>query len=51
VPPNIRHHPLQWIFEPFETEPFFFQEAMFGCQGGCYLFGKLVLVLAANEEP
>jgi hypothetical protein len=45
-----RQHPLQWILEPLETEPSFFQKQMFGCQAA-YLFGKLVLVLAANEEP
>jgi hypothetical protein len=43
-------HPLQWIFEPLEAEPSFFQKAMFGCQAA-YLFGKLVLVLAAGPEP
>jgi hypothetical protein len=41
---------MQWIFEPLETEPSFFQKPMFGCQAA-YLFGKLVLVLAAKEEP
>jgi hypothetical protein len=46
----MRQHPLQWIFEPLETEPSFFQKPMFGCQAA-YLFGKLVLVLAAKEEP
>jgi hypothetical protein len=45
-----RQHPLQWILEPLEAEPSFFQKHMFGCQGA-YLFGRLVLVLAANEEP
>jgi len=43
-------HPLQWIFEPLESEPSFFQKHMFGCQAA-YLFGRLVLVLAAGEEP
>jgi hypothetical protein len=41
---------LQWIFEPIETEPSFFQKQMFGCQAA-YVFGKLVLVLAAKKEP
>jgi len=45
-----RQHPLQWIYEPLEAEPSFFQKAMFGCQAA-YLFGRLVLVLAAGEEP
>jgi hypothetical protein len=46
----LRQHPLQWILEPIETEPSFFRKPMFGCQAA-YLFGKLVLVLAAKEEP
>jgi hypothetical protein len=45
-----RPHPLQWILEPLEAEPSFFQKHMFGCQAA-YLFGRLVLVLAAGEEP
>ena len=45
-----RPHRLQWILEPLESEPSFLQKHMFGCQAA-YLFGKLVLVLAANEEP
>lgn len=32
-------------------EPSYIEKAMFGCRG-CYLFGRLVLVLAARgEEP
>ena len=45
-----RQHPLQWILEPAEAEASFFQRPMFGCQA-VYLFGKLVFVLAAKEEP
>jgi hypothetical protein len=45
-----RQHPLQLILEPLEAEPSFFQKHMFGCQAA-YLFGRLVLVLAAQEEP
>ena len=45
-----RQHPLQWVLEPLEDEPSFFQKHMFGCQGA-YLFGRLALVLAAQEEP
>jgi hypothetical protein len=45
-----RQHPLQWILEPLKVEPSFFQKQMFGCQAA-YLFGRLVLVLAASEEP
>src|ERR1019366_8968938 len=45
-----RRHPFQWLLESVEAEPSFFQKPMFGCQA-VYLFGKLVLVLAAQEEP
>jgi hypothetical protein len=45
-----RRHPLQWILEPMEAEPSFFQKHMFGCQAA-YLYGRLVLVLADKEEP
>jgi hypothetical protein len=45
-----RPHPLHWILEPVEAEPSFFQKPMFGCQAA-YLHGRLVLVLAAHEEP
>jgi hypothetical protein len=51
VKSNIkRRHALQWIFEPLETEPSFFQKHMFGCQAA-YLFGRLMLLLAAGDEP
>jgi hypothetical protein len=43
-------HPLQWVLDSVEGEPSFFQRPMFGCQA-VYLFGRLVLVLAAKEEP
>ena len=44
-------HPLQWVVEPLEEEPSFIVKAMFGCRG-CYLFGRLVLVLASRgREP
>ncbi|MBI2999563.1 MAG: hypothetical protein HYY46_14105 [Deltaproteobacteria bacterium] len=44
-------HPLQWVIEPLEEEPSFIAKAMFGCVG-CYLHGRLVLVLAARRhEP
>jgi hypothetical protein len=45
-----RQRPLQGVLEPVEAEPSFFQRPMFGCQA-VYLFGRLVLVLAAEEEP
>lgn len=31
-------------------EPSYIEKAMFGCKG-CYLHGRLVLVLAARDEP
>ena len=46
-----RSHPLQWVVEPLAEEPSYIEKAMFGCRG-CYLYGRLVLVLAARgEEP
>ena len=48
---KVKHeHPLQWLLEPAQAEPSFFQKHMFGCQAA-YLYGRLVLVLAAREEP
>jgi hypothetical protein len=49
-PKAKRQHPLQWILEPLEAEPSFFQKHMFGCQAA-YLHGRLFLVLAAKQEP
>ena len=46
-----RSHPLQWVVEPLAEEPSYIERAMFGCRG-CYLYGRLVLVLAARgKEP
>ena len=46
-----RSHPLQWVVEPLVEEPSYIEKAMFGCKG-CYLYGRLVLVLAARgKEP
>jgi hypothetical protein len=45
-----RQHPFQWLLESVEAEPSFVQKPMFGCQA-VYLFGRLVLVLAAKEDP
>lgn len=44
-----RSHPFQWVVEPLSGEPSYIQKAMFGCIG-CYLHGRLVLVLAARGE-
>lgn len=46
-----RSHPFQWVVEPLAEEPSYIEKAMFGCRG-CYLYGRLVLVLAARRrEP
>jgi hypothetical protein len=46
-----RPHPLRWVVEPLVDEPSYLEKAMFGCRG-CYLNGRLVLVLAARtREP
>lgn len=50
-PKSSRSHPLQWVVEPLAEESSYLQKAMFGCKG-CYLYGRLVLVLAARRrEP
>ncbi|MCZ6623506.1 MAG: hypothetical protein O7B35_04640 [Deltaproteobacteria bacterium] len=47
----LRAHPFQWVVEPLSEEPSYIEKAMFGCKG-CYLYGRLVLVLAARgREP
>jgi len=43
-------HQLQWVVEPLMEQPSYLQRAMFGCLG-CYLHGRLMLVLAARREP
>jgi hypothetical protein len=43
-----RGHPLQWVVEPLMEQPSYLQRAMFGCLG-CYLHGRLMLVLAARR--
>jgi len=45
-----REHRLQWVVEPLMEQPSYLQKAMFGSLG-CYLHGRLMLVLAAHEEP
>ncbi len=53
IEPEVRvfkPHPLRWIVESLEEEPSYFEKAMFGARG-CYLHGRLVLVLAARKEP
>ncbi len=43
-------NPLEWLLEPLEGLPTYLRRKMFGCEAG-YLNGKLMLVLAAGEEP
>ena len=43
-------HPLDWLFEPLENHPGYMSRKMFGCEAA-YLNGRLMLVLAAGEEP
>ena len=43
-------HPLAWLFEPLEDRPSYMRRKMFGCEAA-YLNGRLMLVLAAGEEP
>lgn len=47
---SARSHPLLWIVEPLMTDREYFDKPMFGCRG-CYMRGRLVLVLAANRKP
>ncbi len=47
---DFKPHPLRWIVESLEEEPSYLEKAMFGARG-CYLHGRLVLVLAARKEP
>ena len=53
IEPEVRvfkPHALRWIVESLEEEPSYLEKAMFGARG-CYLHGRLVLVLAARREP
>jgi hypothetical protein len=47
---GVLQHPLQWVVEPLMAQPSYLQRTMFGCLG-CYLHGRLMLVLAARREP
>ncbi|MEI6562228.1 MAG: hypothetical protein WCO68_09120 [Verrucomicrobiota bacterium] len=46
----IPAHPLDWLLEPLEQHPSYLRRQMFGCEAA-YLNGRLMLVLAAGEEP
>lgn len=43
-------NPLEWLFEPLEDHPSYLRRKMFGCEAA-YLNGRLMLILAAGEEP
>lgn len=43
-------HPLEWLLEPLEAYPAYLRRKMFGCEAA-YLNGRLMIVLAAGEEP
>ncbi len=43
-------HPLQWLWEPLETDATFVLRSMFGAKAA-YLDGKLMLCFCATEEP
>ena len=45
----MRSHPFHWVVELLLEEPSYIEKAMFGCKG-CYLYGRLVLVLAARRH-
>lgn len=47
---GVLQHPLQWVVEPLMQQPSYLHRAMFGCVG-CYLHGRLMLVLAARRAP
>ncbi len=46
----VAQHPLEWIFEPFETHPGYQQRKLFGCKAA-YFKGRLCLAITAGEEP
>ena len=43
-------HPLQWLWEPLESDPTFLLRSMFGAKA-VYLGGKLMLCFCQREEP
>ena len=43
-------HRFAAVVEPLTTEPSFLSRPMFGCVG-CYVHGRLVVVLADRREP
>ena len=47
---KAKDHPLLWVVESLMEEPSYITKPMFGCLG-IYLYGRLMLVLASEEEP
>jgi hypothetical protein len=43
-------HPLQWLWEPLESDPTFLLRSMFGAKA-VYLDGRLVLCFCHGKEP
>jgi hypothetical protein len=43
-------HPLQWLWEPLESDPTFLLRSMFGAKA-VYLGGKLSLCFCHRDEP
>ena len=41
---------MEWLVEPLMDEPSYMDRPMFGCLG-CYMHGRLVLLLCEGEEP
>ncbi|ODS33030.1 MAG: hypothetical protein SCARUB_01849 [Candidatus Scalindua rubra] len=46
---EFKPHPLHWIVESLMGEPSYIEKSMFGCRG-CYIHGRLVLVLASRGK-
>ena len=47
----FKPHPLRYLVEPLMEEASYLERSMFGCRA-CYLFGRIVLVLAfPGEDP
>ncbi len=46
---KFKPHPLAWVVEPLMNDPSYLEKSMFGCRG-CYLHGRLILVLASRNQ-
>ena len=46
---GFKSHPLHWVVESLWDEPSYLEKSMFGCRA-CYLHGRLMLVLASQDE-